>query len=435
MRVAAYTLGCKVNQYDTNAMVELLVRDGFVFVPFQQAADVYLINTCTVTNMADKKSRNMIRRLHKQHPEAVICVCGCLAQRESEEILAIEGVGAVVGTEDRANIVSIVREAMDGKCVNQVKEITGDEAFEELSVSTGGELTRGYIKIQEGCNNFCSYCIIPYVRGRVRSRPKQSILDEACVLAENGVKEVVLTGIHISSYGQDSGESLIRLLEGLNAIPDLMRIRLGSLEPHILEPDFLKELKTLEKVCPHFHVSLQSGSDAVLERMNRKYTVEKFAKYIQNIREIFEDPAITTDMITGFPGETEEEFLESCEFARKQKFSRIHVFPYSEREGTPAAKMERSVTVKTRRERANRLIEIAQELEREYALKFMGTQQAVLFEQETDGGLCEGHTDRYLTVRAQARKGSFENVLLTAYKDGILFGESAARGHVPQQEA
>ncbi|MBC5647344.1 tRNA (N(6)-L-threonylcarbamoyladenosine(37)-C(2))-methylthiotransferase MtaB [Christensenella tenuis] len=421
MKVAAYTLGCKVNQYDTNAMVELLEKSGFERVEFHEEADVYLINTCTVTNTADKKSRNMIRRLHKNHPEAVICVCGCLAQRDSEGILGIEGVSAVIGTEERSRIVQIVRECFDGKKVDGVCEI--GKGFEELSVSSAGELTRGYIKIQEGCNNFCSYCIIPYVRGRVRSRASTGILSEGRALAARGVQEIVLTGIHISSYGQDNGESLLNVLDGLNGIEGIGRIRLGSLEPHILTREFLGEIKKLGKICPHFHVSLQSGSDAVLKRMNRKYTSMQFAEYMENIREAYDRPAIATDIITGFPGETEREFEETCRFAEEQAFSRIHVFPFSERAGTPAAEMGGKVPVDVRRSRANRLIEVGKQLECRFAGEFLGTVQAVLFEQETENGFAEGYTDRYLRIHAAGTPGGFQNVLLKKYNDAILYGD------------
>ncbi|WP_066688790.1 tRNA (N(6)-L-threonylcarbamoyladenosine(37)-C(2))-methylthiotransferase MtaB [Christensenella intestinihominis] len=426
MKAAAYTLGCKVNQYDTNAMMELLEADGFERVEFHEEADVYLINTCTVTNTADKKSRNMIRRLHKNHPESVICVCGCLAQRDGKGILEIEGVSAVVGTEERNKIVHIVRECLAGEKIDGVCKI--GSGFEALSVSSPGELTRGYIKIQEGCNNFCSYCIIPYVRGRVRSRGADSILSEAEALAVRGVQEIVLTGIHISSYGQDSGENLLCMLRGLDGIEGLRRIRLGSLEPHILTKDFLRELRLLRKICPHFHVSLQSGSDTVLRRMNRKYTSAQFAEYIANIREFYEEPAVTTDIITGFPGETESEFAETSAFVKAQGFSRIHVFPYSEREGTPAAKMDGSIPVAVRRERANRLIGAGKGFERDYAAQFVKTEQAVLFEQEAGDGLAEGYTDRYLRVHARGVPGRMENVLLREYKDGILYGEIISKG-------
>ncbi|BDF58541.1 tRNA (N(6)-L-threonylcarbamoyladenosine(37)-C(2))-methylthiotransferase MtaB [Christensenellaceae bacterium] len=423
MKVAAYTLGCKVNQYDTNAMMELLRAAGFRQVEFGRQADVYLINTCTVTNMADKKSRNMIRRIHSRYPEAAICVCGCLSQRDSEGILAMEGVGAVVGTEDRGNIVAIVKDCLNGVQARGARELGAQEPFEELSVHTSGELTRGYIKIQEGCNNFCSYCIIPYVRGRVRSRSKQSILKEAHALAGNGALEIVLTGIHISSYGQDTGASLLEMLSELNAVEGVRRIRLGSLEPHILQKPFLSKLRGLQKICPHFHVSLQSGCDSILKKMNRKYTSREFAAYIQNIREVYERPAITTDVITGFPGETDEDFEATVRFARRLEFARMHVFPYSQREGTPAATMAGAVPMHVRRERANRLIEAGKEMEREYAAQFLGTAQDVLFEQETKEGLCEGYTDRYLRVRAQGMLNTIEPVLLNAYKDGILYGK------------
>lgn len=423
MKVAAYTLGCKVNQYDTNAMMELLRAAGFRQVEFGQQADVYLINTCTVTNMADKKSRNMIRRIHSRYPEAVICVCGCLSQRDSEGILAMEGVGAAVGTEDRGNIVAIVKDCLNGIQARGVRELGKQEPFEELSVHTSGELTRGYIKIQEGCNNFCSYCIIPYVRGRVRSRSKQSILKEAHALAGNGALEIVLTGIHISSYGQDTGASLLEMLSELNAVEGVRRIRLGSLEPHILQKPFLSKLRGLQKICPHFHVSLQSGCDSILKKMNRKYTSQEFAAYIQNIREVYERPAVTTDVITGFPGETDEDFEATVRFARQVEFARMHVFPYSQREGTPAATMAGAIPMHVRRERANRLIKAGKEMEQEYAAQFLGTAQDVLFEQETKEGLCEGYTDRYLRVHAQGTLNTIEPVLLNAYKDGILYGK------------
>ncbi len=424
MRVAAYTLGCKVNQYDTNAMIELLLDAGFTQVAFEEEADVYLINTCTVTNTADKKSRNMIRRIHHKYPQAVVCVCGCLSQRDSEGIAAMEGVSAVVGTEDRKNIAAVISACVrEGQKSCAVREIGSKEAFEEMGVRTSGELERGYIKIQEGCNNFCSYCIIPYVRGRVRSRARQSIAGEAHALADAGVKEIVLTGIHISSYGQENGESLIGMLRDLNAVEGIRRIRLGSLEPHILEEPFLEELHELRKVCPHFHVSLQSGCDSVLLRMNRKYTAREFAKYIENIRKAYQNPAVTTDVITGFPGETEKDFEETLRFVRTVKFSRVHVFPYSEREGTPAAEMQGGVPIQLRRERANRLIELAKNMESEYAMRFLDTEQEVLFEQEAGSGCAEGYTDRYVRVCAQAKPGEYKKVLLSRYENGVVYGE------------
>ncbi len=428
-RVCAYTLGCKVNQYDTNAMLELMAAEGFSVVPWGQTADIYLINTCTVTNTADRKSRNMIRRAVKQNPDAVVCVCGCLAQKAAEAVLRIPGVDAAVGTDDRAHIVEIVRECLAGKPVNAVHDVgQKDLAYEEIGVKTSGELTRGYIKVQEGCNNFCSYCIIPYVRGRVRSRRSADVEAEARALAKNGVKEIVLTGIHISSYGTDSKESLIGLLGRLNAVPGILRIRLGSLEPHILTDGFLRELSGLNKICPHFHVSLQSGSTAVLHRMNRKYTAEEYAEYIGTVRRYYAAPAITTDVITGFPGESEEEFECTRRFADQIGFSRVHVFPYSEREGTPAAHMPGAVPVAVRRRRAQQLIADGKRIEQRYMTQFLQTAQEVLFEEVDRTGAAVGYTDRYLRVAAAGgRPGSCENVLLGCIDGDIIKGEIQTR--------
>jgi threonylcarbamoyladenosine tRNA methylthiotransferase MtaB len=423
MKVAAYTLGCKVNQYDTNAMVELLVAAGFEQVNFHEKADVYLINTCTVTNVADKKSRNIIRRIHHLHPNALICVCGCLAQRERETILGMEGVSAVIGTKERSKIVQTVQAAMEGRQQNDGDfALRPNEQYEELSVRTSGELTRGYLKIQEGCNCFCSYCIIPYVRGRIRSRSLQSVRKEALGLVANGVLEVVLTGIHISSYGVDTGESLIDLLGALETIEGLKRIRIGSLEPHILTEEFLERISQFKKICPHFHVSLQSGSDTVLKRMNRKYTADEYRRNIHTIRDFYDRPAVTTDVIAGFPGETEYEWKETMDFVREIGFSRIHAFPYSQREGTPAARMKEQIPVHVRKERANELIIAGKKLEEQYARQFLNERRCVLFEQLEDG-LAEGYTERYLRVRAKADLKKISMVLLKELKDGIIYGE------------
>ncbi|MEG0629339.1 MAG: tRNA (N(6)-L-threonylcarbamoyladenosine(37)-C(2))-methylthiotransferase MtaB [Christensenellaceae bacterium] len=424
MKFATYTLGCKVNHYDTQAMAEKLLAQGYTCVEFDEIADVYLINTCTVTNTADKKSRNIIRRAIKKNKDAVVCVCGCLSQRDGEELAKMLGVSAVIGTDERANIVQIVQSCMQGKHVFAVNDISQQKEYEELSVKTSGEQTRGTIKIQEGCNNFCSYCIIPYVRGRVRSRSAIRIIDEAKALAQKGIKEIVLTGIHISSYGQDNGEELFALIGELNNIDGILRIRLGSIEPHILTADFLRKMAEFKKVCPHFHVSLQSGSDSVLVRMNRKYTSAQFAQYIENIRDVYENPAITTDIITGFPGETEEEFLQTCDFAWKVKFSRIHVFPYSQRDGTVAAAMKAQIPQAVRKQRAGKLIQIAKELENRYINLFIGTWQDVLFEQYTKDGFCEGYTDRYLRVHAKNNPNEYKKVLLKTNKNDMIIGET-----------
>jgi threonylcarbamoyladenosine tRNA methylthiotransferase MtaB len=419
-KAAAYTLGCKVNQYDTQAMLELLQKDGYEIVSFHTKADVYLINTCTVTNIADRKSRQAIARAADLNPEAVIVVAGCLSQRSAEELLSMRGVRAVLGTADRSMIVRIVEQAKTEK-VNAVG--VENSAFENLTVKTSGEMTRGYIKIQEGCNHYCSYCIIPYVRGPARSRPLPEILCEARSLAESGVREVVLTGINISSYKTGDGGCLADVLAGIDNIEGILRIRLGSLEPGLLTPEFLKRLKGIGKLCPHFHVSLQSGSDGVLARMNRKYTAREYARTVENIRCVFDNPAITTDVITGFPGETEEEFQETLAFVRQIGFSKLHVFPYSERTGTKAAGMEGMVPMEIRKKRANILITIGKEEEYAYIRGFLNQEETVLFERVDGEGLAEGHTGRYVKVRAKAEPNDYEIVLMQTQKNDILFGE------------
>ncbi len=423
-KAAAVTLGCKVNQYDTQAMMELLEKDGCEIVPFPEEADIYIINTCTVTNMADRKSRQAISRAAEANPNAVICVAGCLSQRAGEELLRMKGVRAVLGTADRANIVRIVGRAETGK-VNAVLPESGD--FEELTVASSGEMTRGYIKIQEGCNQYCAYCIIPYVRGPARSRSSGRILKEAQRLAESGVKEIVLTGINISLFSS-KGKTLADVLEGLDGIRGIARIRLGSLEPGLLTPAFIARIAKIEKLCPHFHVSLQSGSDSVLARMNRPYTTREYAETVRDIRSAFDRPAITTDIITGFPGETEEEFGETAAFLRGIRFSRLHVFPYSARKGTRAAEMSGQVPHAERKRRANILIAQGKEDERAYAKGFLLQTEKVLFERIVPGGLAEGYTERYVRVCAKARPNEVHPVLLKSQKDDILYGEVVKGG-------
>jgi threonylcarbamoyladenosine tRNA methylthiotransferase MtaB len=424
-KAAAITLGCKVNQYDTQAMMELLEQDGYEIVPFHSKADVYIVNTCTVTNTADKKSRQAISRAAAENPDAVICVAGCLAQRAGEDLLCMKNVSAVLGTSDRMDIVRIVKEAKSGK-VNAVK--ADNTVFEEMSIRSSGEMTRGYVKIQEGCNQYCAYCIIPYVRGPARSRSLAGILKEARGLAESGVREIVLTGINISSYNTQKGERLADLLEELDQLQGLARIRLGSLEPGLFTPEFLSRAVRVTKLCPHFHVSLQSGSDRVLARMSRTYKTQEYAKVIGDIRKIFNRPAITTDVITGFPGETKEEFLETFDFLRKIRFARLHVFPYSERTGTAAATLPGKLPLSIRKQRANILIAQGKESETAYIKSFLGQKENVLFERIAPEGLAEGHTERYLRVRAPGRPNELAAVLLKSQKNGILFGEAVKGG-------
>lgn len=423
-KAAAITLGCKVNQYDTQAMLELLEKDGYEIVPFSRKADIYIINTCTVTNMADRKSRQAISRAAEANPDALICVAGCLSQRAGDELLRMKGVRAVLGTAERADIVRIVRRAAEEK-VNAV--LSGDGEFEELTVASGGEMTRGYMKIQEGCNQYCTYCIIPYVRGPARSRSLDRILEEAQRLAGSGIREIVLTGINISFY-RAQGKTLADVLEGLDGVRGIERIRLGSLEPGLLTPAFIERIAKIDKLCPHFHVSLQSGSDSVLARMNRPYTTCEYAGVIENIRGVFDRPAITTDVITGFPAETEEEFGETAAFLRKVRFARLHVFPYSARKGTPAAEMSAQVPHAVRKRRANLLIAQGKQDERAYAKSFLQQTENVLFERTVPDGLAEGYTERYVRVRAAAGPNEVLCVLLKSQKDDILYGEVVKGG-------
>ncbi len=425
MKAAYLTLGCKVNQYDTEAMQEILESHGFKTVNFDEKADVYLINTCTVTNIADRKSRQMIHRAVKNNKDAAIIVCGCLAQRSPQEILDIEGVNAVIGTKNRASIYRVVIQALNGEAVDAVSDIASDNEFEKLRISKSGERTRGHIKICEGCNNFCSYCIIPYARGRVRSRSLEEIVDEAKRLSQNGVKEVVLTGIHIGSYGKDLvGVSLIDVMESVHNVKNIERIRLGSLEPSLLTEEFCARASNLNKLCPQFHVSLQSGSTSVLRRMNRKYTAEEFFQYITNLRRYFENPAITTDIISGFVGETQEEHEETLRFIEKVGFSKIHVFPYSEREGTKAASMPGSVPLNIRKARGAEIAKAADIMAAKFAQGFVGKELEVLFEQPSKEkpGLYEGLTDRHLTVVADGAANEMKRTLIIERKGAALYG-------------
>ncbi len=403
MKAAYLTLGCKVNQYDTQAMEEILGARGYETVGFSGKADVYIINTCTVTAVADKKSRQMIHRAHEANPGAVLCVCGCLAQREAEIILAMDGVSAVIGTKNRGAVGEIVERVLAGENkINAVGDILHELSFERLRVKKSPERVRANIKICEGCNNFCSYCIIPYARGPVRSRPAADILEEARDLAASGVREVVLTGIHIGSYGKDlEGESLIGVIESIEQIEGIERIRLGSLEPSLLTDEFCRRARQAEKLCPHFHVSLQSGSASVLKRMNRKYTPGEYAAVIENVRRHFDNPAITTDIIAGFPGETQQEHEETLAFIRKIGFSRVHVFPYSEREGTAAAKMPGKVSKAVRKSRAAEISLAAEEMSQTYLTGFIGKTEKVLTEEVDRAGISLGHNERYIMVGAR----------------------------------
>lgn len=400
-KVALHNLGCKVNAYETEAMQELLEQHGYEIVPFKEGADVYIINTCTVTNMADRKSRQMLHRARKMNPGAIVVACGCYVQAKRDEI--DECIDIVVGNNRKKDIIEILREheAIQEGVQKELVDINHINEYEELHLSRTAEHTRAYIKVQDGCNQFCSYCIIPYARGRVRSRSHDSVIREVEELARNGYKEVVLTGIHLSSYGVDTGDDLLSLILSIHEIEGIRRIRLGSLEPRIITEEFAKTIAGLPKMCPHFHLSLQSGCDATLKRMNRRYTSEEYYEKCVLLRKYFDNPALTTDVIVGFPGETEEEFAQSKAFIDKVDFYETHVFKYSKREGTRAAQMEEQVPESVKTIRSNELLELTRRKQASYEEALIGTTQEVLMEEEM---VCQGekyqvgHTKEYVKI-------------------------------------
>ncbi|SET41619.1 threonylcarbamoyladenosine tRNA methylthiotransferase MtaB [Natronincola peptidivorans] len=428
--VAFHTLGCKVNQYETQAMGELFENKGYTLVDDTEVADVYVINTCTVTNIGDKKSRQFIRRVKRNNPDAIIAVVGCYAQTAPEEVLEIEGVNIVIGTNDRNRIVQLVEDSKINEKVNLVDDIMKVKEFEEMTIKDVKEQTRAFLKIQEGCNQYCAYCIIPYARGPIRSRKKADIVKEVKSLVSSGFKEVVLTGIHVASYGKDlDGEdTLIEVLKEVNAIEGLERIRLSSLEPTLFTEDFLQELSKLHKLCEHFHLSLQSGCDKILKKMNRKYTTGEYRKIVQRIRRVYPKIALTTDIIVGFPGETPSDFEATYDFVKEIGFSSIHVFKYSPRKGTPAATFKEQVDGKTKHTRSEKLISLGEELRKEYYLQFVGDTKTVLFETETKDlkGYMEGNTDNYLKVVVkgdQSLEGKILNINLESFQGEYMMGK------------
>lgn len=400
-KVALHNLGCKVNAYETEAMQELLEEHGYEIVPFKEGADIYIINTCTVTNMADRKSRQMLHRARKMNPHAIVVACGCYVQAKADEL--DECIDIVVGNNRKKDIIEILKEyerGREGTCQEMV-DINHTKEYEKMHLTRTAEHTRAYIKVQDGCNQFCSYCIIPYARGRVRSRDHESVLREVQGLASNGYKEVVLTGIHLSSYGMDTGDHLLNLILDIHEVPGIQRIRLGSLEPRIITEEFARTLASLPKMCPHFHLSLQSGCDATLKRMNRRYTAEEYYEKCVLLRKYFHNPALTTDVIVGFPGETEEEFAQSKAFVDKVNFYETHVFKYSRREGTLAAKMENQVPETVKTVRSNELLELSRRKQRNYEEALIGTTQEVLMEEEIlhEGEKYQvGHTKEYVKI-------------------------------------
>lgn len=413
-KAALHNLGCKVNAYETEAMQEMLEQNGYEIVPFKEGADVYVINTCTVTNMADRKSRQMLHRARKMNPNAVVVAAGCYVQAQGTEVDPC--IDIVIGNNKKKDLIQILEEYWQKKeeeqgeilsCQMEMIDINHTSEYEELHLSKTAEHTRAYIKVQDGCNQFCSYCIIPYARGRVRSRGLKDVVDEVTTLAGSGYKEVVLTGIHLSSYGVDTGDTLLSLILAINEIDGIERIRLGSLEPRIITEEFAKTIAALPKMCPHFHLSLQSGSNATLKRMNRKYSAEEYYEKCELLRKYFDNPALTTDVIVGFPGETEEEFEESRSFVDKVDFYETHIFKYSKRQGTRAAVMENQVPEDIKTKRSNILLELNDKKQRAYEEKLIGKTVEVLMEEaiEKDGEIYQvGHTKEYVKIALKSEK-------------------------------
>jgi threonylcarbamoyladenosine tRNA methylthiotransferase MtaB len=408
--VAFCTLGCKVNQYETNAMMQKMIEAGYEVVDFETKADIYIINTCTVTNMADKKSRQMLRRVKEINPEAILVAVGCYAQVAKEKLEQIPEIDLILGINEKNDIVEYVEQASKNTYVSDVLHQT---EFLDFGDVTYTEKTRAVIKVQDGCNQFCSYCIIPYARGRIRSRKPESVIKEITDVAKEGIKEVVITGIHIASYGKDFDivpeYRLIDLLEEIQKVDGIQRIRLGSLEPTLITEEFVTRLKKLSKICDHFHLSLQSGCDETLKRMNRKYTTDQFKHVVELLKNAYPEVHLTTDVIVGFPGETEEEFNKTYEFLKEIKFYKMHVFKYSPRSGTVAAKMPNQIDGNVKEERSNKLIELSDKNEKEYNQQYIGKEVEVLLE-EREGEYLKGHTTNYMVVKMKTNE-NLENTI------------------------
>ncbi|TCT27028.1 threonylcarbamoyladenosine tRNA methylthiotransferase MtaB [Melghiribacillus thermohalophilus] len=429
--VAFHTLGCKVNHYETEAIWQFFKENGYERVDFDHHADVYVINTCTVTNTGDKKSRQVIRRAVRKNPEAVVCVTGCYAQTSPDEILEIPGVDVIVGTQDRKRMLEYIEEHKKTRQpVNGVKNIMKTRVFEEMDVPTFTDRTRASLKIQEGCNNFCTFCIIPWARGLLRSRDPEAVIEQAQKLVDAGYKEIVLTGIHTAGYGEDMKDyNFAMLLQDLDEkVEGLKRIRISSIEASQVTDEVIDILDRSEKIVRHLHIPLQSGSDSVLKRMRRKYTTEFYKDRIEKIREALPGLAITSDVIVGFPGETEEEFQETFDFIKEIGFSELHVFPYSKRTGTPAARMKDQIDDEVKNERVHKLIELSNQLAKEYASRYEGEVLEVIpeepYKEEPDSGLYVGYTDNYLKVKFPANEdmaGKIVRVKIT--KAGYPYNE------------
>ncbi len=440
-KAALHNLGCKVNAYETEAMQEMLEKAGYEIVPFREGADIYIINTCTVTNIADRKSRQMLHRARKMNPDAVVVAAGCYVQAQNTRENTDPCIDIVLGNNHKKDLIKVLeeyeaekaaqKESADAaeksdvrKNIQDIEEIGQTKEYEKLHLTKPGEHTRAYIKVQDGCNQFCTYCIIPYVRGRVRSRTVEDVLDEVRTLAGNGYQEVVLTGIHLSSYGIDfdGNRHLLSLIQAVHQIEGIQRIRLGSLEPGIITDEFARALSDLPKMCPHFHLSLQSGCDDTLKRMNRRYTSEEYYEKCCILRRYFDNPALTTDVIVGFPGETEEEFQKSRDFVDKVNFYETHIFKYSRREGTRAAAMENQVSEQEKARRSAVLIELGEKKRKAYEQSFLGKEVEVLVEEEAviEGRPMQtGHTKEYIRIAFEGDK-SLKNTIVKVRVDNDL---------------
>lgn len=427
-KAALHNLGCKVNAYETEAMQHLLEDAGYEIVPFTQKADVYVINTCSVTNMADRKSRQMLHKAKKNNPDSIVVAAGCYVQTSEKEVLNDLSVDIVIGNDRKHDLVRLLEEYSLDSVNDTVDDINdGKHDFEELFIDQTKEHTRAFIKVQDGCNQFCSYCIIPYARGRVRSRRFENVIAEVERLAANGFKEVVLTGIHLSSYGVDFEEAtgLLELIQAVNAVKGIERIRLGSLEPKIVTEHFASELSKLDKICPHFHLSLQSGCDATLKRMNRKYTTKEYERGCELLRKYFVHPAITTDVIVGFPGETEEEFEQTKAYLEHIHFYEMHIFKYSKRKGTRAAVMPDQIDEQVKAARSEKLIALGHDMSKEFRKFYIGKNEEVLFEEKAVIGDKEyfvGYTKEYVKVAKETAE-NLENQIVSGRISGMLTDE------------
>jgi len=414
-KAALHNIGCKVNAYETEAMQQLLEEAGYEIVPFDVGADIYIINTCTVTNVADRKSRQMLHKAKKMNPKAIVAAVGCYAQAAGERLKEDAAVDLIIGNNKKKDLIEILKAHEAGRQEEALLDIHRTREYEALWMTRTAEHTRAYVKVQDGCNQFCSYCIIPYARGRVRSRSMADVRREIEELSANGYREVVLTGIHLSSYGVDlEGETLLSLIQMVHGIPGIRRIRLGSLEPRIITEEFARALAGMEKVCPHFHLSLQSGCNATLQRMNRRYSAEEYAEKCDLLRRVFEHPALTTDVIVGFPGETEEEFAQTVEFLKRIAFFETHIFKYSRRKGTKAADMDNQIPESVKTQRSKVLQELDRKNTEDYVMKQMGRQVEILLEEEAkiDGVLYQvGHTKEYIKAAVIAEENLINRIV------------------------